>query len=315
MELNHEYQNRYIRGMIKAMNDAIDRGGISPLEFEQIVYAEAGDPKGRIGQEFLYSFLDSAFFIKQKDYTIIPKNRIRISLSPTGAELQWLLRALESPFAALFLDEDEREMLLTKLRDAQMPDLMRHIETYGFAEPEIPDPAVFRIILSAIREHRFLTITNHAQNGRIYRDQIIIPMKLEYAAVSGRWFLSFCPADGSRPIKAYIAALSDVSAGDIVPEEQRPDLQRMMQAKKAEPLILRVYPEKNTPERALAFFSQYDATVVREADGGLRMQIQYYVFDEETLMRQIRGFGPYVQILAPEVAAEQMREYLRSLPY
>ena len=41
----------------------------------------------------------------------------------------------------------------------------------------------------------------------------------------------------------------------------------------------------------------------------------YYVFDEETLMRQIRGFGPYVQILAPEAAAEQMREYLRSLPY
>lgn len=315
MELNHEYQNRYIRGIIQAINASIDRGGISTLDFEQIVYDASGDPNGKIGQEFLYDFLESCFFENLDGKRVRPQKCIKIELLPTGAEMQWLLHVLQSPLASLFLDEPERRMLLNALQKAGIPDLMRHIQTYGFAEPELPDTAAFRAILSAIRAHRYLQMTNHAKNGNIYRDQTVIPMKLEYGAVTGKWYLSFSPADGSRPVKAVLSALSDISAGAVIPEEKRPDLRRMMQAKRAEPLILRVYPEMNTPARAIAFFSQYDTTVVRTDDGGLRMQIQYYVFDEETLLRQIIGFGPYVQVLSPEPAVGKMRDYLRKLPY
>lgn len=315
MELNHEYQNRYIRGIIQAINHAIDKGGISTVDFEQIVYDASGDPNGKIGQDFLYDFLESDFFENLNGNRIRPRKCIKIELLPSGAELQWLLHVLQSPFVSLFLDEPERRMLTDALCKAGVPDLMRHIQTFGFAEPELPDTVTFRMILSAIREHRYLQITNHARNGNIYRNQTVIPLKLEYSAVTGKWFLSFSPEDGSRPIKAFLSSLSDISAGEVIAEEKRPDLRELMQEKKAEPLILHVYPEMNTPARAIAFFSQYDTTVVREDDGGLRMQIQYYVFDKETLLRQIIGFGPYVQVLAPESAVERMRTYLRRLPY
>lgn len=315
MELNHEYQNSYIRGIISAINRSIDAGGISSFEFENIVFHKAGDPEHKIGLDFLYDFLDSGFFEVKQNNKYIPKLPVKISLLPTGAELQWLLHVLQLPMAPLFLNESERQMLIDKLNAAGIPDLMCYIRQYGFAEPELPDAEVFRTILSAIREKRFLSMTNHAQNGTVYRDQMVIPMKLEYNAVTGKWFLSFCPADRSRPIKAYLGALSGLRIGKHIPEIERPDLQKMMKEKRAEPLILRVYPEKNAPARAIPFFSQYDTTVLREPDGGLRMQIQYYVFDEETLLRQIIAFGPCMQILSPAPMVDKMREFLITLPY
>ena len=315
MELNHEYQNRYIRGIISVINSAVECGGVSKNVFEQLVYQEADDPNRRVGVWFVRGFQESDFFKKSPKTHRIPKLPVKISLMPTEAELQWLLHALQSPLAALFLDESVRELLLDRLKKAGITDQMRHIRHYGFAEPELPDTVMFRTVLSAIREHRYLTVTNHARSGAVYRNENIIPMKMEYNAVSGRWFLSFCPADRSRPIKAYLGALSDVSVGEVVPEEQRPDLREMMKAKKAEPLLLRVFNQMNAPARAIAFFSQYDTAVVKEPDGGLRMEIRYYSFDEDTLLRKIIGFGPCLQVLSPMPIVDKMKAYLTNLPY
>lgn len=315
MELNHEYQNMYIRGIIQAVNAAVVRGGIGTDAFEEIVYRTAGDRSGKVGLDFLYDFLESEFFDHSVRNTVKPKLPVQISLLPTGAELEWLLHALRTPMAALFLDTDTRTKLLAALEAAEVPDLMRHIRHYGYAEPELPDAGIFGTLLDAIRTHRTVYLTNRTRDGREFRDMHVIPMKLEYSAQTGRWFLSFCPADGSRPIKANLRALRDVKAGEPVPEGMRPKLREMMQAKRAEPLVLRIYREKNTQARALAFFSQYDAEAVQEADGTLRMEIQHYVFDREMLLRQIIGFGPYIQVLAPESAVEWVRSYLRALPY
>ncbi|GEM_PF-6519656 len=315
MELYHEYQNRYIRGMIMAFNRAVDEKEISTVAFEEIVYQYADDPEHRIGRDFLEAFMQSRLFEHPDKYTLKPVMPIRINLCPTAAECQWLQHALESPVADLFLDENEKQLLREWLAALNLPDVMRHIESYGAALPETPDRTVFKTLLRAIREHRYIRMTNTAQNGNVYADQTVIPMKLEYDMFSGKWFLSFCDADAARPIKAYLGALTDVTAGEIIPEEKRPDLRTMMQKKKAEPIILRVLPEKNTPERAVRFFSQYNTAALPEANGSLRMEIGYYSFDEELLLRQIISFGPYVQVLAPDRIAARMREFLQDYPY
>lgn len=311
MDLNHEYQNRYVRGIVQAINEIVECGEMSSDEFEEKIYPDSEAQK--FGKDFFYDFLGSSFF-NFKQGIITPKLPIKITLLPTGAEYQWLLHTLRSPIAALFLDEPERKLLLERLEQNGTKDIMQSVRYYGFAEPEMPDITVFRTILGAIREQRYLHMTNHAQNGNVYPDQTVIPMRLEYNAVSGIWFLSFCPADRSRPIKALLSTLTDVSAGAQI-EGDMPDLQQMMQVKKAASLILHIYNEKNTPERALQFFSQYDTTVQRNEDGSLHMEIRHYVFDSDTLLRQIIAFGPSVQVLAPDEMAERVREYLRKLPY
>ena len=315
MELYHEYQNRYIRGIIKAMNCAVDAGKISTYDFEDIVYQSADDPEHRIGRAFLDAFMESAVFDHSEKYMLKPVIPVRISLCPTAAEYQWLNHALQSPLAALFFEDADLTALRSALAELHLPDLMRHIESCGNAAPEIPDPAVFRTVLQAIRQGRFLRMSNTSRSGAVYADQTVIPLKLEYDLASGKWYLSFCDADASRPIRAYLGALSDVSAEEEIPAEKRPDLREMMQAKKAEPVILRVSPEKNTPERAVRFFSQYNTAALPEPDGGLRMEIRYYSFDAETLLRQIIAFGPYVQILSPPDMIARMREFLRNYPY
>lgn len=315
MELNHEYQNLYIRGIIHAINCAIDNNGISTIEFEDIVYRTAGDPDHRIGREFLEAIMDSVLFDHSEKYILNPRIPVKLSFLPTNAELQWLCAALHSPAAGLFFDDAELEQLHSVLHNVKKPEIMRHIEIYGFAEPEIPDRNTFRTIIHAIRSHRYLCMTNRAQNGTVYADQTVIPMKLVYDAASGKWFLSFCTPDGTRPIKAYLGSLSDVSAGEAIPPETQPDLQKMMQSKRAEPVVLRVSPENNTPSRAIRYFSQYDTTAVKEADGSLRMEIQYYVFDEETLLRGIISFGRFVQVLSPEHMVQKMCAFLQKYPY
>lgn len=315
MELYHEYQNRYIRGIINAMNRAVDAGGISTYEFEEIVYQSADDPDHRIGRAFLDAFMESAIFDHSEKYRLNPIIPVKISLCPTDAEYQWLYHALQSPAAALFFSEADLVSLRDALEELHLPDLMRHIESYGHPEPELPDPVLFRTVLQAIQHHRYIRMTNTAQNGVVYSDQTVIPMKLEYDIASGKWYLSFCEADANRPIRAYLKALSDVSLGDVIPEEKRPDLRKLMQPKKAEPVILRISPEKNTPERAIRFFSQYNTAALPEPDGGLRMEIQYYTFDEDTLLQQIISLGPLVQVLEPDRMVELMREFLRNYPY
>ena len=315
MELYHEYQNRYIRGIVNAMNRAVDEGGISTYEFEEIVYQSADDPDHRIGRAFLDAFMESAIFDHSEKYMLKPIFPVKISLCPTIAEYQWLYHALQSPVADLFFEESDLTSLRDILKEMQLPDIMRHIEAYGSAEPELPDPSLFRSILQAIRSHRYIRLTNTAQNGTVYENQIVIPLKLEYDIASGRWYLSFCEADANRPIRAYLKALSNVSLADEIPQKKRPDLRELMQPKKAEPLILRISPEKNTPERAIRFFSQYNTAAIPEPDSGLRMEIHYYSFDEDALMQQIISFGPYVQVLAPDRIVERIREYLRDYPY
>ena len=315
MELYHEYQNRYIRGIINAMNRAVDAGGISTYEFEEIVYQSANDPEHRIGRAFLDAFMESAIFDHSEKYMLKPIIPVKIGLCPTNAEYQWLYHALQSPAAALFLGESDLALLKNALEEMHLPDNMRHIESYGNAEPEMPDQALFQTVLQAIRFHRYIRMTNTAQNGIVYADQTVIPLKIEYDIATGKWYLSFCEADAGRPIRAYLNALSDVALGDIIPEEKRPDLRKLMQSKKAEPVILRISPEKNTPERAIRFFSQYNTAALPEPDGGLRMEIQYYTFDEDTLLRQILSFGPLVQVLAPERMVARVCDFLRNYPY
>lgn len=311
MDLNHEYQNRYVRSIIQVINSSMESGGISKHNFENAVYQD--EKTGDVGRDFLVDFLRSNFF-NYKENKLTTKLPVKITLLPTGAEYQWLLHALRSPIAALFLDEPERKLLLERLEQNGTQDIMQSVRYYGFAEPEMPDVTVFRTILGAIRERRYLHMTNHAQNGNVYPDQTVIPMRLEYNAVSGIWFLSFCQPDRSRPIKALLSALTDVCAGAQI-EGEIPDLQKMMQAKKAPLLVLHIYNEKNTPERALQFFSQYDTTVLRDEDGSLRMEIRHYIFDRDILLQQIIAFGPSVQVLAPDEMAERVREYLRNLRY
>ena len=315
MELNHEYQNMYIRGIIHAINQAVEMGSISTVDFEDIVYDTAHDPRHLIGREFLEAVMQSELFDHSKKYRLKPVLPVKIVLPPTFAELQWLRHALKSPLAALFMDEPERRKLSCLLEQLELPDIMKHMDTFGHAEPQMPDISMFRTVLNAIREHRYLRITNHAENGDIYADRTVMPMKLEYEAASGRWFLSFCEPDAARPIKASLSALSDVQQGDVIPEQLRPDLKELMQAKKQEPILMRVSPERNTPNRAIRFFAQYDTIAEQQPDGGLLMQIRYYRFDTERLLRQIISFGPFVQVLAPEPIVERMREYLKKLPY
>ena len=107
MELNHEYQNMYIRGIIRAMNQAVEIGSISTVDFEDIVYETAHDPEHLIGRDFLDAIIQSELFDHSKKYRLKPVIPVKIVLPPTFAELQWLQHILQSPFADLFLDTAE----------------------------------------------------------------------------------------------------------------------------------------------------------------------------------------------------------------
>ena len=89
MELYHEYQNRYIRGIIKAMNRAVDAGKISTYEFEDIVYQSADDPEHRIGRAFLDAFMESAVFDHSEKYMLKPVIPVRILPCPAGPNILW----------------------------------------------------------------------------------------------------------------------------------------------------------------------------------------------------------------------------------
>ena len=315
MELAHEYQNIYVRAIIQAFNEVVLRGSMQSYEFEELVYRYANDSRRRIGFDFIRAVINSPLFIRSDKNTIKPRIPVTIRFLPTSAELEWLVCALRSPISELFFDADEKSAMLRKLEQIHIPDMSSYMVSYGISCSNMPDRTVFRILMRAIQKRYFVVMTNHAANGLVYQNQVVIPFGIEYEAIADSWYLSFCRPDAKRPMKAALSRISDVRIGEQIPESQEYDLRHMMQDKKAVPIELYIYPERNTPERAIQLFSQYDMTVFPTKDSGIHMTIQYYVFDEERLFRQIVSFGPSIRIMSPAHMVDKMMDYLTHLPY
>lgn len=324
MELFNKYKNKDFITITNYINRCINNPDAALTE-DELTKEMLGDAQNTFHELITALFnknpngLDpkqpnaNLFMEYQEKILPIQNNYIPIRLST--AEKAWLLYFLENRNAALFLEEDLINDLTSKLKaDFHIPDLSKCIDIRALNDqPSVPYSAEtkknFRIIVSAIQEKRALTLTNTAFNGIQYENQLVYPYKLEYSPQFDSFSLSALNVERNRPIKMNLQNLSNLSIGE--PIDHYKDFLQEFEAKlhairEKEPVVIEITDEKSGYDRCCYLFSSFDRICYENENGNLTMNIFYYRFQKDEIIRNLLFLGPAVRILSPTTIRDEL---------
>ena len=230
----------------------------------------------------------------------------------TTLELRWLRSLCEDARAPLFLTDAQ----LNHLRDAlaDVPPIFEAGEIESFdasrSGDDFADPGYrrrFHTILRALREGQRLWIRYVSFAGR-RRMLRLRPEKLEYSAKDRRYRLhGRC---GDRHTTLNLARIEAIHM-DGPSEEAPPAASNLC----AEPLVIRIFNERNALERFMLEFSCFrKETSFDPATGTAVAKLWYPPGDETEVLIRVLGFGPSVQVTSPESFLRRIRARIAMQP-
>lgn len=167
----------------------------------------------------------------------------------------------------------------------------------------------FRVIVMSIKEKRQLTVTNNSFSGRVHPDQVVFPYKLEYSPQFDSFSLSCYPLNVKRPVKMNLANISAVSIGDKIAEYDKfiADFEKQLSDTKVKhPIQLEILNQDNAYDRCTYLFSSYDTYCYDKGEDRLIMNIYYYRFQKDEIIRNILCLGHYVKVLSPQNITDEV---------
>ena len=308
MELFNELKNQYVHGAEQMINRLYREKSVDAEEFLEEL--QGGN------RPYAEKVADYICFCRDGDNI-----RLRLDgplpIRPSQSEKVWLLAMLRDPKCALFLSEEERALLRTRLEEQGVPDLTRHIAWKPIAaDPDLLDEDYcvrFRTVLRAIRERRYLSFLNETPK-RIVPGKDMIPYGLEYSVTEEIFRVVF--RGENRPIKCNLARMSAVELGEPVPD-YRSAKENVEVRKVGEPAVLEIKNARQAVERAALLFSNFDRRndMLYDEQGcltGMKMEISYYEFQKGALIQKILSFGPMVKVLGNENILKEIKAVLEA---
>lgn len=329
MELFNKYKNKdfvcitnYINSCINDANSALTGSelsaellGTNQHTFEEIIIAllnqnEHGlDPKQPNANLFINT-----------NNKLLPIRNNYVPIRPSIAEKAWLLYILNDEKAKLFLDDAVIERLSNELKsDLSLPDISKCIDIRSFRKAEMTsfsDEAkdMFRKIVCAIREQKSLVVTNTAFNGQVYENQLVYPYKLEYTPQFNSFSLSAYHVEIKRPIKMNLQNLSNVCIGEPISnysefiENFEAELAGI---RESTPVTIEITDVKNGYDRCSYKFASFDRVCYENENGNLTMNIYYYRFQKDEIIRYLMFLGPAVRVIGPSSVRDEFMECVK----
>lgn len=309
MELFSELKNKYVLSAIQLINSIHNGEKINKPE-----KAWRG-----VGDEFIHRLkTEYEIFEANNDDYLTLKIDSGIGIRPSNIEKIWLKEIISHESAKLFLSQKTIDLLKNRLEGTQN-FIGDNIEIFGVhGHPDTIDENFihkFRLILHAIDGRLSLIYSNKALDGTIYKNEVAIPLKIEYSTVQRKFKVAMWATKKNRPIKVNINSMFDVTLDPGEPTRiQYETVKAMVESLKAKkPLVLKVLNKKNAVERASMLFSQYERRVLWENGNKdvFVMEISYYRFEETELISDILSFGPLAVVVEPVGVRERVIDYLR----
>lgn len=240
----------------------------------------------------------------------------------TSLQKAWLRSLLSDPRIHLFLDETEQAGLEQLLADTQ--PLYNERDFYYFDRYKDGDPydspeyrEHFHIILTALREHRILLTAYEGKKGRTHTFEVL-PYQLQYSSKDDKFRLCCLRHSRGRFCRNTLLNLSRIKHCRLSPEppvtvtDGVHTLQsfRFKPVQKApEPVLLKISGERNSLERCMLHFANYEKHTEYDEDCKCWLcSIYYDLADETELLIDILSFGPVVQVLGPKSFVRQVRD-------
>ncbi|MCI9337217.1 MAG: WYL domain-containing protein [Lachnospiraceae bacterium] len=323
MELFNKYKNKNFTYLTNYINACISDESLA-LTPDELSVQLSGTSQSTF-EEFIQAILNradldennAALFYENKG-KMLPLRNISVPIRATIAEKAWLYYVLQNSKADLFLHSGLKERLLDALsRDMDPGDYPLRPEYVDIRElspenhlditPELIDR--FRTIVQAIRQHRKLTVTNHSYSGQVYSNQVVLPYKLEYSSQFDSFSLSCYPTEEKRPIKMNLSNISSVSLGEKIEQYEvfLTEYEKQLSALKVrQPVQIEILNQNDAYDRCAYLFSSFDTYCYDKGNDKLIMNIYYYRFQAEEIIRNILFLGHYVKVLSPKSIADEV---------
>ncbi len=228
-------------------------------------------------------------------------------------EKAWLKALLEKEGVRMVLSKETFDKLQNELADVDSPirdeyfELTNIIKLPAIVEQETYEKN-FRLILNALIQEKPIRYSNTDKKGNVYSNRLALPVSIEYSMRDGRFRVSMYSLDDNRPIMANIFTLSDLRIVDEDVGINREAARKLLFEQKysEEPVILEVTDKKAAMERCFMCFSGMERTARYLGDNKYEIRLNYYLFEEENLIRNIISLGPYVKVLSPQKIADEI---------
>ena len=324
MKLFNKYKNKNFAFITNYINSCVNDDSLALTE-EAIKEQLSGASQSSF-EEFLLALTNAcntnvsynADILYCKNDVMLPLRQIPIPVRATLAEKAWLYYILQNSKSDLFLELGTKKKLLSALENEidryRYPIKSDYIDIRSLS----PDNQLviteefltnFKTIVSAIKQHRRLFVTNTSFSGQVYQNQEVCPYKLEYSAQFDSFSLSCYPLDTKRPVKMNLANLSSVKLGDKIEKYNLflSDFEKQLKnAKEKVPVSIEIKNQAEAYDRCAYLFSSYDTFCYDKGNDTLIMNIYYYRFQKDEIIRNILFLGPYVKVVSPKNIADEV---------
>ena len=263
----------------------------------------------------LHKTEDGLFFSALGDKTLkAPLSRLQKS---------WISSVCQDPRFLLFFTEEERDFI-----KAGIPALYQEEDFYYYDRFRNGDPYSsamyrkhFRTVLAGLSEKQLLKLSYKGKN-QLLTDLKILPVRLQYSPKDDKFRLLCIRLRKGRKGLPYTLNMGKIlacslagtwqTAGDrdSAPEPPfaSPSLSVFSQKAK-EPAVIEIDGRRNSLERCMLKFADYEKhTVYDEEKGVYTCSIYYDIQDETELLIDLLSFGPVIRVLSPERLVAQIRE-------
>ncbi len=260
-------------------------------------------------------------FTVQNDGSIKPTHKNIINIRPTYPEKAWLYSIIQDPKAKLFLDDKQIAFLKKALEDTcNMPYPLSNNDIYICRlnnkiayEYTNQQRLFFKMIINAIKEQKYIILTNNADDGNIYEDSKLIPYKIEYNNRQDTFSITCYNDKNSEIIRIFFTNITKLKIDENVPNYIKIKIKVWKELEKKytnDPIIIKINDKNNALQRSAYIFSHYKRIIYKE-NNNIYMKIYYYKeYQQEDILSGILQLGMFVTLIAPDNLVEKIKEII-----
>lgn len=237
----------------------------------------------------------------------------------TNLQKAWLKSLMQDPRFRLFFTDREIGLLDRELGTCSslyQEDDFYYYDRYRDGDSYASDDyrKHFQAILKALREERILLVAYEGKHGRVHSFETA-PYQLQYSSKDDKFRLCCLQLHRETFSRNTILNLGRIKDCHVTSRPCPPDLKaRSFQPvqKAANPVVLEISGERNSLERCMLHFANYEKHTEYDEDKKCWVcSIYYDLADETELLIDILSFGPVVRVLGPPSFIRQIQKRVR----
>ena len=272
-------------------------------------YEESGltiVPKLANGNWNLLSPVNNRYLSKIDNLEVLPLTTLQKS---------WLKALLFDDKIKLFLEDEQIEILKQYLKDIEPLFLPNHFYFYDrfqdgddFSSPKYVSH--FRTLIKAIREKRYVDISYCSRKGNSIH-HFYLPCRIEYSSKNDKFRLLALYEKNEFKQRIETINLSRIKSITVLDKTYEGTLdlaEALRNSYYHEPIQLLITNRRNTLERAMLHFANYEKQTKKIDQDHYECLIYYNSSMETELLIEILSFGPTIQVVGPSDFLSKIKE-------